>query len=371
MKPLIVIFFVFFNSVATAQIYRCENDMGDINFSDEPCAQNENSTRVKWLKTPTAKNKGLSSQKNLRTKTLRSQNLRSQRTAQKAKQNNEAYVLLSLLTTTQLELETASLRSTLDNETTELPELLFSDGIIVDLLKVDEINIFYTLGKSELRLQFVMNDGYEESKIVKKPFPIISGEAKIGRFSKSLEDIKRIEFFNSEKLLISQEKNLSNNKKKIIKKNKHKEKISSDSTVTDKSPVIELDLSHEVKTEKKPSPKVKPQNVVKQTTSKVQVVFIDDRKIWLAKSSLDSAREGTKSAIAGFILSQSEHIPFAKIKSIKVRPTKDHSELVVAVSLTTGEIKMANMSKPFTRIIATSEAKVFERSLLHIKSINF
>ena len=82
---------------------------------------------------------------------------RSQRAAQKAEKNNEAYVLLSLKTTTQLELETNSLRSTLYDEVTELPELVLSDGIIVDLLIVNKILISHKYGEKQLHVKFIIS----------------------------------------------------------------------------------------------------------------------------------------------------------------------------------------------------------------------
>lgn len=395
-----------FSQAVQAQIYKCENDAGEIIFSDEPCAKNEASTRLKWLKnTPASKKKPISSN--------RGSSSRAKQTAKKARKNNQAYVLLSLLTTTQLELETATVRSSLDENTTDAPELLLPDGITIDLLTVDKILLAPARGKGGLQVQFIMDDGYEEIKIINQPYPVISGEAKIGRFSKSLADIKRIEFFNSKKLLKLR------GDKRAHKKNKKtttgKKTIESRGKA-EETPVIELDLSHEVmagekstgqitapvKTYdgqseinrakpavkvvadknlqvKKLSPeyrqKAKKNTGTKKlsfsTVAKAQVNFVNDTKSWLLKSSLGSSRSSQKADGQSFILNNREHIPYDKIKSIRVRPTADRSKLVVAVALKSGEIKMENMSKPFTRIVGRTASGTFNHSLLEIKSISF
>ncbi|NOQ78201.1 MAG: DUF4124 domain-containing protein, partial [Gammaproteobacteria bacterium] len=111
-NALVIVSLFFLNHAVQAQVYKCENDMGGVNFSDEPCSKGETSTRLNWLKStasPKKKNKSTSAKVSPRSK----------KTAKKARKNNEAYVLLSLLTTTQLELETASLRSSYEGETTE------------------------------------------------------------------------------------------------------------------------------------------------------------------------------------------------------------------------------------------------------------
>ncbi len=392
-----------FSQAVQAQIYKCENDAGEINFSDEPCAKNEASTRLKWLKnTPASKKK--------HTSPNRGSSSRAKQTAKKARKNNQAYVLLSLLTTTQLELETATVRSSLDENITDAPELLLPDGITIDLLKVDKILLSPARGKGGLQVQFIMADGYEEIKIINQPYPVISGEAKIGRFSKSLADIKRIEFFNSKKLLKLR------GDKRAHKKNTSGKKTIESRGKAEETPVIELDLSHEVMAGKKSTgqitapvkaydgqseinrakpavkvvadknlqvKKLSPEDRQKakkntgtkklsaSTAAKAQVNFVNDTKSWLLKSSLGSSRSSQKADGQRFILNNREHIPYDKIKSIRVRPTADRSKLVVAVALKSGEIKMENMSKPFTRIVGRTASGTFNHSLLEIKSISF
>lgn len=365
----IIFFSLLLSNVLQAQIYKCQNSIGETNFSDEPCVKGESSTRLKNLEFNTPKRQQGKAQAAQQKKSLKTS--RSQRTAQKAEKNNEAYVLLSLKTTTQLELETNSLRSTLHDEMTELPELVLSDGIIVDLLIVNKILIAHKYGKKQLHVKFIMDDGYEETKIIKKPFPTISGKAKIGRFSKSLGDIKQIEFFNSAKLRKQRAAAEKLSGKNKIKKQKQNKIVTA---AAEQSAVIELDLSHQLEaTQSTDNKKIKQGKSLKKSkmSNKVQVVLVDGRKIRLIKSSLNSSREGRKSGAADFILNDHESIPFAQIKAIKIRPTQDKNSLVVAVSLKNGEIKMENMSKPFTRISATSDADVFDRSLLNIKSISF
>ena len=355
-----------------AQIYKCENSVGDINFSDEPCSKGEASTRLNWLKsTPAAKRKKPSSS---------GVYAQAKKTAAKARKNNQAYVLLSLLTTTRLELETATLRSSLGDAATEAPELLLPDGITVDLLKVDKILFSRTYGKTGLRARFIMADGYEQEVIIHKPYPVISGESKIGRFSKSIEDIKQVEFFNSKKLLKAR------GKKTVPKQNKKAGtgKTAVAAAAREKPAVIELDLSHEEmppagsskktlhKNAAKPEIKVLPSKQAPAVSNnKAQVIFVDDRQTWVLKASLGSSRNSKKSASQRFILNDREQIPYDQIKTIRVRPTADRSKLVVAVALKSGEIKMENMLKPFTRILGNTGSGTFNHSLLDIKSISF
>ena len=51
------IFFLLLSHLAQAQVYKCENNLGEINFSDEPCAKGETGERLKWLKGAAAKKK--------------------------------------------------------------------------------------------------------------------------------------------------------------------------------------------------------------------------------------------------------------------------------------------------------------------------
>lgn len=401
---LVLLLLMSFSQLIQAQVYRCETDSGNIVFSDEPCARGDTSTRLDWLKTtPSSKSK--------KQGTKRAQQ-QAKKTAQKAKKHDESYVLLSLLTTTQLELETASLRSKLEDEKTELPELILPDGIIVDLLMVEKMEMTYRLGKNDMRVRFVMMDGYEEVKTIKKPFPVLMGSAKIGRFSKSLEDIKRIEFFNSEKLR-------KKRGDKVIKVKKRKKTVAKESPSVKKEevPVIELDLSDEgikqnmvkkksfapitnydlntakvnsnkipetvlpvsklkskskveVKTEQKPT----NNNLVakpKPDSKYVSVIFTNDKRASVLRSSFESSRRDKPAKSRHFILSDTEQIPFEKIRTIRIMPTADQSKLVVAVALKTGETKMENMLPPFTKIEALTDSGAFSYSLLEIRSISF
>lgn len=375
-NALVIVSLLFLNHAVQAQVYKCENDMGEVNFSDEPCSKGETSSRLNWLNSaasPKKKNKSTSAKVSPQSK----------KTAKKARKNNEAYVLLSLLTTTQLELETASLRSSYEGETTEAPELILPDGVIVDLLKVDYISLKSQYGKDGLKVRFVMNDGYEEIKILKKPYPVISGEAKIGRFSKSLQDIKRIEFFNSKKLLKARGDKAG--KKTLMAKapdkNQAASKKKSAKTKTD-VPVIDLDLSDQVvaksastsKKVVKPEVKVVENKTPSKTqakTSGVQVSFVNDKKVMLKNKTLVSSKGGQKSRAQHFMINEDNQIPYNAIKRIKIRPTANKSSLLVAIELKTKEIKMEVMLPPFTRISGKSHSGKFDHSLLEIKSISF
>ncbi len=379
---MVLILMLIFISPARAVVYKCEDNNDNIIFSDEPCKKGQSSTKVRWLKnTHSAKSAK-------KTKILTPE----QKTARKAKKNNQAYVLLSLLTSTKLELETKSLRCTLGGDTTAQPELLLSDGLSIDLLEVDKMTISYKLGQDELKVHFIMQDGYEETRTIKKPFPVISGEARLGRFSKSLEDIKQIEFFNSKKLRKKQNKHdrIAHKKTPPVKKVSRPAKA-------DEVPVIELDLSGDVapgsankqvqeftnisksnNPQKQPQIKVVAKNnpglkpVIPDVQGKrLPVIFANDKSTFLQRGTL-SSRKGEMSAPQGiFILNNREQIPYARIKSIRVRPTADRSKLVVAVALKEGEIKMENMSKPFTRIQGKTSSGNFDYSLLELKSISF
>lgn len=368
---LLIVLWLFINHPVQAQVYKCENDAGEINFSDEPCVKGETSSRLNWLNSAASPNKKRKSKAATQ----------EQKTARKARKNNQAYVLLSLLTTTKLELETASLRSSYEGETTQAPELILPDGITVDLLKVDHMNISSQYGKTGLKVHFVMSDGYEEIKILKSPYPVISGEAKIGRFSKSLQDIKRIEFFNSKKLLKARGDKVI--KTSAARKKQAPAKKQSASAKKD-IPVIELDLS-EPRADKKSTanlPQVKPEIRVverKTTSSKnkqggapgVEVSFVNDKKITLESKTLASSKGKLKSPAQHFIVSENYQIPFNTIKRIKVRPTANKSNLIVAIELASKEIKMEVMSPPFTRLNGNSQSGRFDHSLLEIKSISF
>jgi hypothetical protein len=219
-------------------------------------------------------------------------------------------------------------------------------------------------------------------KTIKKPFPKISGSAKIGRFSKSLADIKRIEFFNSQKLLKMAEKSKVNHKKSVTKVPPLKNKIAADKEV----PVIELDLTHQLSAntpatvfKKKPdSPKIKV--VGSQSTHKatrksstpggIQVNFVNEKQMTLNKTGLSSSKGSQKSRGQAFFVSDHEQIPYDAIKTIKVRPTSKN-QLLVAVELKTKEIKMEVMSPPFTRIVGKTNSGSFDHSLSDIKSISF
>lgn len=378
-----LVFLLALSHIVQAQVYKCENDAGEINFSDEPCSKGERSERLNWLK-------GTASGKKNKKKSVNySVSTQAKKTSKKAKKNNEAFVLLSLLTTTQLELETVTLRSTLNGESSDAPELILSDGIIVDLLRVKKIIITHNYGKSRIQIRFIMDDGYEEVKTIKAPYPVISGAAKIGRFSKSLLDIKQIEFFNSKILLSHAHKKTLKNKSAIGKK-VPVEKIPPQSTLTSnkETPVIELDLSQQTpsgkaqtntqakttaKTKtlaKKPKVKVtdtKPTGLTKSTG--IQVEFTNKKKVNLQHDNLASSKGDKNSRAKYFILSDKEQIAYTDIKTIKIRPTSN--QLLVAVELKTKEIKMEVMSKPFTRVVGKSNSGKFDHSLSEIKSISF
>ncbi len=387
MKAKQFLSFIFIMAIShslSAQVYKCENDAGDINFSDEPCARGETAERLNWLKGATGK-KTAQQQKSTRKKNTS----QAKRTAQKASKNNKAYVLLSLLTTTQLELETATLRSSLDGVKSDAPELLLSDGITVDFLKLDKMIITYKLGDESLQVRFIMADGYEEVKTIHQPYPLISGAARIGSFSKSLQDIKQIQFFNSGKLRAEAEKRAvrQKNQSVSVKKKTPARK--------ETSPVVELDLSYQLsESEKKQAlaashdnKKITKTPVIKvldrsggkniavrdlkpeKPRAAIEVNFVNDNKIILQREMLSSTKGAQKSRPGYFLLADKQQIPYQDISSIKIRPTS--KQLLVAVKLKTKEIKMEVMSPPFTRIIGHSSSGKFDYSLLEIKAINF
>ncbi|MCP3850935.1 MAG: DUF4124 domain-containing protein [Gammaproteobacteria bacterium] len=374
-----ILLILLFSFSVQAQVYKCENDAGEIKFSDEPCSKGEDSERLDWLKGATSTYK-----KKIKRKSARA--TQAQKTAKKAKKADEAYVLLSLLTTTQLELKTASLKSSLKDQVTTGPELLLSDGLTIDLLKVDKILMAYQSSTRKLQARFIMDDGYEELKILDKPFPKLSGEAKIGRFEKSLEDIKQIQFFNSKKLLkradkksleehpIAKKSTLAS-KPELSQKNSTIEKTS---IVQTDVPVIELDLSHQVasvpakKLTKNPKVKVVSQKKLIKEIPKADVLvdLVNKTQFVLKKTGMSSSKGGKQSRGQHFFISDKQQIPYDSIKTIKVRPTSK-KQLIVAVELKSKEIKMEVMSPPFTRIIGKSDSGPFNHSLAEIISISF
>jgi len=373
-----ILFLLLFSSSVQAQVYKCENDAGDIKFSDEPCSKGEDSERLDWLKGATSTYKKKKKRKSARV-------TQAQKTAKKARKTNEAYVLLSLLTTTQLELKTDSLKSSLNDEVTIGPELLLSDGLTIDLLKVDKIIMAYQSSTRKLQARFIMSDGYEEVKVLNKPFPRISGEAKIGRFEKSLEDIKQIQFFNSKKLLKLADKKSLEERSKVKKPGltqqvvpKKNMPIEKDPIAQTDVPVIELDLSHQVepapsnKPLKNPKVKVVSQKESAKEVPKTGVIvdLINKTQSVLKKTGLSSSKGGKQSRGQHFFISDKQQIPYDEIKTIKVRPTSK-KQLIVAVELKSKEIKMEVMSPPFTRIVGKSDSGGFDHSLSEIKSISF
>jgi|GEM_PF-3462948 len=385
----------------TAQVYKCESPSGQINFSDESCSKGETGHRLNWLD-------GTTSTKKKKLKKINSQQIQAKKTAAKARKNNQAYTLLSLLTTTQLELETVSLYSSYQQEKTKLPELILPDGLIVDLLKVDKIIISSQYGKNAIKVHFIMANGYEQTVNLQKPYPVLHGAAKIGRFSKSLGDIRRIEFFNSKKLLkvrarqaqkkiqqvkkssVTRKSQLQGEASSINEKQsleKSKQKLSKEDV-----PVIELDLSQQVADEQKQddaSAKIKIVPLEHKTalqvgqlkhrtatksgneTSVIQVLFVNDKKMQLHHNGLSTTKGHSKSQGAKLILNDNKQIAFAAIKRIKIRPTANNLSLLVAIELTTKEIKMEVMLPPFTRILGQSMTGKFNHSLLELKSISF
>ncbi len=379
---LLITAFCFSHSVWSA-VYKCENDFGKVKFSDEPCARGESSSRIKWLKpgsTAAAKNRRKKS---------------PSKSSQLKIHTQQPVALVTLLTTTQLKLSTESLSSSRGNEISENLELILADGIRLDLSRVKNINIKKSTRSNEILAHIVMADGYESLQTIAKPFPIISGDINIGRFSKSLADIKTLEFFNSNKLPQKQKKH---------KLATHEQLKPAPETAApmnrEEVPVIELDMSEPAQQKNSFNPAIEPKiktsaipyrqnsaaaNVAEQqtntntdnnkpvsrpvnTSQMAEVTLINDKRSRLQKNTLES-RRGTASARQQLILSNNIRIPFKDIKQIKVRPASDKSAIVVAVHLLTGEIKMENMSPPFTEISGQSGSQHFSRSLLEVKSI--
>jgi len=361
---LLLTFIVFHDSaISHAQIYKCKNKAGEINFSDEICVKGEKSTRLDMQ---------------ISSPTLKGHRGKDEPTAPAKKVRTDAYTLISLLSRSQIELNTASIQSVLNGQTSELPELLLSDGIAIDLLNVDKIIISHVISTDKTSMQIIMQDGYRETKIISEPFPDIIGKTRIGSFRKSLEDIRQIEFFNSHKVPIKAMKESLRIKSQSLSAHQPtKDKIEATpkrQQRKESSKVIDLDLTREIETKSTTQPI--PQNIKKLPLPKknfnmAQLIFIDDRQIEIEKRSIGSSREGHQTQTAHFILNAQDKIPFNEIKSIKVRPNKDKSQLVVAVSLKSGEIKMENMAKPFTRIQVMSNMVTIDYSLLEIKSISF
>lgn len=386
--PLIVIalLILFSFSSACSAVYKCEDDFGRIRFSDEPCSRGESSTRVKGITSAAAKKRSPK---------------REVKTSRKKIKSKEPVVLISLLTTTRLELKTASLSSSRGDESSQGIELVLPDGIKLDLTKVSTIRIRKSTRNNEIIAHIVMHDGFESIQTIPKPYPVISGDINIGRFSKSLQDIKTMEFFNSDKLPPKQKPDKIVNKPAAYPKNT----AQSDHPDKQEVPVIELDLSEKSQSETTaktvPGAKIKisaipdrqnvsastsisPDVITKSATvvpakkplprpvkqsQNAHVTLVNDSHINLQKSTMASQR-GKISAPQQLVLSNNVKISFKAIKQIKVRPTGDQSAIVVAVHLLTGEIKMENMSRPFTLVSGQSGSQHVSRSLLEIKSIH-
>jgi len=348
-------------SSVQAQVYKCENSIGEVRFSDEVCKKGESTRRLNWLS---------SSAKAPKNKPVKKTN---NNVARQIARNNEAYALLSLLTNTRLELDTVSLRSSYKDESTDAPELILPDGIIVDLLKVDKIILTSQRSKKRLKAHFIMLNGYEEVKILKSPYPIIKGKTQIGRFSQSLKDIKKIEFFNSK---ILWNKTFASDNTPYRESISVKEKERATRKHLQKSPIIDLDLSHQIQEQNQPkvvltTAKPKPVEKVKQiqTGFPIQVKLVNKQTLYLQESELTSSKGEQQSRGQHFIINDTIQIPFNTIKQIKIRPMATNSALLVAIELMNKEIKMEVMLRPYTHLMGKSRAGQFERSLSDIKSI--
>ncbi len=324
-----IVFLLFINNSLQAQVYKCENSIGEVRFSDEVCKKGENTRHLNWLS---------SDAEPVQKKLIKKAHI-------DVAKNNEPYALLSLLTSTQLELQTASLRSSYQNESTDAPELILPDGVIVDLLKVDKIILTHQY--TNIKAHFIMANGYEETKILESPYPIIKGNTKIGRFSKSLKDIKKIEFFNAKK-------------------------------IPPKQPIIDLDLSEPVQVQPKvivPQIKSKaikkPVKTKKHTSFPIQVKLRNKKTFYLKKTPLTSSKGKQNSHGQYFIINDTIQIPFNTIKQIKIRPMTTNHALLVAIELLNKEIKMEVMLLPYTRIMGQDRAGQFDHLLSDIESISF
>jgi len=388
-SPFFVILLLIFISMSSAwpAVYQCEDEFGGVKFSDEPCSRGESSKRINWLKSSY-------------TNPAKKHNTKSQaKSSRKKIKSSEPVVLVSLLTTTQLQIKTDTLTSSRGGETGEYLELLLADGIRLDLTKVNTIQIKKSTRNNEIIAHIVMSDGFENTQIIPEPYPIISGDINIGRFSKSLQDIKTMEFYNSSKLPQKYKK------EKVVSQSKHQyqKQAQAQANNTNRSakeevPVIELDMSEKVQatTSAKPvaDPKIKtseipyrqsahtvaetaarpadqkPASRANQHSQNAELTLVNDRRLKLQKNTMGSQR-GSAAAQNKLILSKNVQVPYKDIKQIKIRPTADKSAVVVAVHLLTGEIKMENMSRPFTLISGQSGSQNFSGSLLEIKSVRF
>jgi hypothetical protein len=399
---LVVILLILFSiTSAWSAIYKCEDDFGQVKFSDESCSRGESSSRINWLK---------SSYK----KPVKKHSTKSQaKTSRNKIKTKDPVVLITLLTTTQLQLKTGSLTSSRGNESSDGIELVLPDGIRLDLTKVNTISIKKSTRNNEIIAYIVMEDGFESIQAIPKPYPVISADINIGRFSKSLEDIKTMYFFNSDKLpqplpqQLSQPIPQKQKKDNAVSQSKQKSHLKSKTrSARQEVPVIELDLSDPEQSEfsarSVAEPKIKisaipyrqnisdtdkaATNTAAKNTSKAEnkktvyrskkysqnaeVTLVNESRLSLRKNSMGSQR-GTTAAPHKLLLSNNVQIPYKEIKQIKVRPTSDKSAIVVAVHLLSGEIKMENMSRPFTLISGRNGSQNFSRSLLEIKSVRF
>lgn len=327
-------------SSVQAQVYQCENSIGEIRFSDEICQKGETTRRLNWLNSHTIP---IKQEKN--------------NVVRATRKMNEAYARLSLLTNTQVELKIASLRSSYQGELTKTPELILPDGVIVDLQHVNKIIVSPQYAKKKLKVRFIMTNGYEEVKLLKSPYPIIKGMTQIGRFSKSLQDIKKIEFFHS--------KQSWNNTVE-----KYTPPVNNN---VQNSPIIELDLSGQLAESPKSVPSQKKSIETPVSTHigfPIQIKLVNKKILYLQKTGLSSSKGQQKSHDKHFIINDTIQIPFKTIKQIKIRPMTTNSALLVAIELVNKEIKMEVMLRPYTRIMGKSHAGLFEQSLFDIQSIN-
>lgn len=384
-KCLIVVSLLLTLSVqlALAKVFRCENVDGETVFSDEPCAGGA-STEIKWL--PKQYKTRPPEKKRLPVKTT--------------EDADQAYAIVTMLTSTKIRLLTETVGSSRGAMVNENNELILPDGLIIDFLEVKKITVKKNVLKNALAVRFEMRDGNSDIIEISSPYPVIKGRTKIGKFSKSLEDIKSIEFFNSDKLSPGPGLDKKSGKAAAVK--------------PEETPVIELDLSGDAGSSSGPVPakhvapvkelppsnpgmsravakpriKVLPVNrhdeitgaqQARRNTDKppslltdeVQVILQNESLVIFDESSMRSARAGGAESAGQLVLKDNLKIGFNEMKAIRVRKTEAGNAIVLAVHLLTGEIKMENMLPPFTIISGNSGNGDRHLPLNEIQSIRF
>lgn len=171
---------------ANADFYKCIDDNGNITFSDTPCSKDA----VK-LKGYSYYDKSDDVTDNQIIRDNESSNVKN--TSCKVNPDT-AKAIVRFTNGEQIILSTKTMKSNRGMSWHLGNNLALPSGINVPFLRMKNIEIKKAYDDSFIKINIKMCNGETYYEKIKKPWLSISGETAVGRFSKSLIDIKSIEF---------------------------------------------------------------------------------------------------------------------------------------------------------------------------------